>query len=193
MALLRSRVSVSPQISVIVSLVLALCIWMIPSKAQASPLVSSSLAYRSTSVHLSAIASPSTIAYLSSITNTSTIAYASAIADPLTIAQASTRSPQSSDRASSALPPQSTFIPGGTLAEALPSTAMEDMTDKVRIDGSNEMNIINQTLKNRFEADFPEVDVAIQANGTEAALDALLKDEIDLAAICRALTDEGIS
>ena len=72
--------------------------------------------------------------------------------------------------------------------EPLPLDALVD--DVVLIDGSDEMTTINQTLKSRFEANFPDVEVTLQANGTDAALDALLNDEIDIAAIGRPLTAE---
>ena len=60
----------------------------------------------------------------------------------------------------------------------------------VQIDGSSLMEPINQALKQRFETEFPGTDVTLQSNGTEAAIEALLNDDIDLAAIGRSLTPE---
>ncbi|MEL6319481.1 MAG: substrate-binding domain-containing protein [Cyanobacteria bacterium J06626_14] len=60
----------------------------------------------------------------------------------------------------------------------------------VKIDGSGIMNPINQALKQQFETEFPSTEVKLDANGTEPAIQALLNEEIDLAAIGRSLTDE---
>ncbi len=58
----------------------------------------------------------------------------------------------------------------------------------LRIDGSANMTAINQTLKQRYEKQFPEAEVVIRASGAEPALKALLNGEIDLAAVGRSLT-----
>lgn len=60
----------------------------------------------------------------------------------------------------------------------------------LRIDGSDEMFAINQVLKQRYEKQFPETTVELETNGTEKALQKLLNDEIDLAAVGRSLTPE---
>ncbi|MEB3211618.1 MAG: substrate-binding domain-containing protein, partial [Leptolyngbyaceae bacterium] len=60
----------------------------------------------------------------------------------------------------------------------------------VKIDGSGLMQPINQALKQRFETEFPGTEVTLDANGTESAIQALLNEDIDLAAIGRSLTDE---
>jgi len=50
------------------------------------------------------------------------------------------------------------------------------------------MSVINQLLKEQYQEQFPGTQVEVDAHGTDAALEALLKDEIDLAAIGRPLT-----
>ncbi|MEM7771072.1 MAG: substrate-binding domain-containing protein [Cyanobacteria bacterium P01_A01_bin.37] len=68
-------------------------------------------------------------------------------------------------------------------------TALDETNPKtVKIDGSNMMESINQSLKQRFEQEFPSTAVTLDVNGTESALKALLDDDIDLAAIGRPLT-----
>jgi NADPH:quinone reductase-like Zn-dependent oxidoreductase/ABC-type phosphate transport system substrate-binding protein len=61
---------------------------------------------------------------------------------------------------------------------------------KVRIDGSDSMSVINQSLKKDFEQQFSKAAVETQAQGTDGALKKLLAGEIDLAAIGRPLTKE---
>ncbi|MBT9313174.1 substrate-binding domain-containing protein [Leptothoe kymatousa] len=56
------------------------------------------------------------------------------------------------------------------------------------IDGSQLMQPINQALKESFEQEYPGTDVTLRTNGTEPALDALLNNDIDLAAIGRSLS-----
>ncbi|BAZ81485.1 substrate-binding domain-containing protein [Sphaerospermopsis kisseleviana CS-549] len=68
----------------------------------------------------------------------------------------------------------------------LPQT-VENAT-RVRIDGSMSLVMINQSLKDSFEKQFSGTEVEIRANGTDAALKALLDGEIDIAAIARGLT-----
>lgn len=67
-----------------------------------------------------------------------------------------------------------------------PSAVPEGTT--VRIDGSNSMAAINQTLKQKFEAQFPDTKVEAADQGTEAALQALREDRVDLVALARPLT-----
>ncbi len=61
---------------------------------------------------------------------------------------------------------------------------------KVRIDGSDSMSVINQSLKKDFEQQFSKATVEAQTQGTDVALKKLLAGEIDLAAIGRPLTKE---
>jgi len=58
----------------------------------------------------------------------------------------------------------------------------------VRLDGSSSMAKVNQALKERFEQQYPNSDVQLNAAGSTAALEALVNEEIDLAAIGRPLT-----
>lgn len=69
----------------------------------------------------------------------------------------------------------------------LPSSLPDGTT--VRLDGSNSMAGANDELKKRFEEKFPGSVISLSSNGTDAALQALQKGEIDLAAIGRPLTD----
>jgi NADPH:quinone reductase-like Zn-dependent oxidoreductase/ABC-type phosphate transport system substrate-binding protein len=78
--------------------------------------------------------------------------------------------------------------PTPTAAFPLP-TEVPDRT-KVRIDGSDSMSVINQSLKKDFEQQFSKATVETQTQGTDGALKKLLDGEIDLAAIGRPLTKE---
>ncbi len=69
---------------------------------------------------------------------------------------------------------------------ALPQTVQNGTT--VRIDGSNSLAAINQSLKESFEKQFSGTKVEIAANGTGTALKNLLNGKIDIAAIGRGLT-----
>ncbi|AFZ56986.1 DUF4912 domain-containing protein [Anabaena cylindrica FACHB-243] len=60
----------------------------------------------------------------------------------------------------------------------------------VRIDGSINLAMINQSLKDNFEKQFSGTQVELGVNGTDAALKALLDGKIDIAAIARGLTPE---
>jgi ABC-type phosphate transport system substrate-binding protein/Flp pilus assembly protein TadD len=77
-----------------------------------------------------------------------------------------------------------TASPSFPLPKAVPSGS------QVRIDGSDSMEVINQFLKQRYEQQYTGTQVELSANGTAAALKALLADEVDLAAIGRSLTPE---
>lgn len=59
----------------------------------------------------------------------------------------------------------------------------------VRLDGSSSMAKVNQALKERFERQYPGSEVQLNAAGSTAALEALVNEEIDLAAIGRPLTE----
>jgi phosphate transport system substrate-binding protein len=71
---------------------------------------------------------------------------------------------------------------------ALPTTVPSGTT--VTIDGSTSMEMVNATLKQRFEQEFPGTQVNIEYGGTTPALQALLEGKVDLAAIGRPLTEE---
>lgn len=60
----------------------------------------------------------------------------------------------------------------------------------VRIDGSESMAVLNQTLKQRFEQQYDGTTVELADRGTDVAIQALVDGTIDLAAIGRPLTDE---
>jgi phosphate transport system substrate-binding protein len=59
----------------------------------------------------------------------------------------------------------------------------------LRVDGSTSMRVVNSALKERFEQQFSEITVALDASSTDEALAALQQGEIELAAIGRPLTD----
>ncbi|NJN88417.1 MAG: hypothetical protein HC881_21685 [Leptolyngbyaceae cyanobacterium SL_7_1] len=71
---------------------------------------------------------------------------------------------------------------------ALPVAVPSDST--LRIDGTSTMSMINRLLKQRYEERFPGAEVTLDAKGTETALQELLNNQIDLAAIGRPLTTE---
>jgi len=60
----------------------------------------------------------------------------------------------------------------------------------VRVDGSSSMIVLNETLKQNFEAQYPGTSVELESQGSDVALQALLDGSIDLAAIGRPLTDD---
>ncbi|MGF1958331.1 MAG: DUF4912 domain-containing protein [Aulosira sp. DedVER01a] len=68
----------------------------------------------------------------------------------------------------------------------LPTTLENGTT--VRIDGSSSLSAINQNLKQSFEQQFSGTKVEVAANGTDAALKAVLDGKIDIAALGRGLT-----
>ena len=70
---------------------------------------------------------------------------------------------------------------------ALPSSVPQGTT--IRIDGSTSMASVNQSLKRRFEQQYPGTEVNVKNGGTSAGLQALLDGKADLAAIGRPLTD----
>ena len=78
-----------------------------------------------------------------------------------------------------------THVPSPAKSLNVPST-----TSIIRIDGSAGMAAINQALKQSFEKQFSGVKVDFATNGTDAALQALRKGKIDIAAISRDLTPE---
>ncbi|MEA5567011.1 DUF4912 domain-containing protein [Anabaena sp. UHCC 0399] len=70
----------------------------------------------------------------------------------------------------------------------LPQTVVDGTT--VKIDGSGGFAAFNQNLQQSFEQNFSGTKVAVAANGTEAAIKALLDGQIDIAAIGRGLTPQ---
>lgn len=78
-------------------------------------------------------------------------------------------------------PPQNPSFP---LPKSLPpGTTM-------KVDGSKSMRTINQALKKRYEQKFSGTKVSLGTGGTDRALAALQKGEIDLAAVGRPLTKQ---
>lgn len=78
------------------------------------------------------------------------------------------------------------------LADALsdfPPLTQVPQGSTVRIDGSGNMETLNQILKQRYEQEYPGATVEVDVSDTEAAINELVKGEIDLAAIGRRLTD----
>ena len=76
---------------------------------------------------------------------------------------------------------------------AFPIPAPLPQGTTVKIDGSSSMKSINQTLSDRFKAQFPGTQVNLGYGGSEAALQAVLDGKIDLAAIGRPLTAEELA
>jgi phosphate transport system substrate-binding protein len=61
---------------------------------------------------------------------------------------------------------------------------------KLRLDGSSSMALLNENLKSSFEQKFAGSQVNLAATGTNKALEALLKGDLDIVATGRALTGE---
>lgn len=77
--------------------------------------------------------------------------------------------------AQSPAPAQPASVPAGT---------------KVRINGSTSMTAISESLKQKFESQFPGATVELQTRSVEDALNAVRQGQSDLAAIGRSLTPE---
>ncbi|MBW4646625.1 MAG: DUF4912 domain-containing protein [Goleter apudmare HA4340-LM2] len=73
---------------------------------------------------------------------------------------------------------------------AFPSPESVVSGTTVRIDGAKGLGGINQALKQSFEQQFSDTKVEVSANGTEAALQALLNGNVDVVALSRGLTPE---
>ncbi|HEY9879084.1 MAG TPA: substrate-binding domain-containing protein [Leptolyngbyaceae cyanobacterium] len=84
--------------------------------------------------------------------------------------------PTSAQQPSKPIP---TFTPPVSLAEGT----------RLNIDGSPNMAVINQALEQGFEGRYPGSDITLNSNGSEAALQALLSGNLELAAVGRSLTD----
>jgi phosphate transport system substrate-binding protein len=59
---------------------------------------------------------------------------------------------------------------------------------KLRLDGSSSMAMLNESMKKSFEQKFAGTSVNLATNGTDRALDGLLKGDLDVVAIGRPLT-----
>lgn len=70
----------------------------------------------------------------------------------------------------------------------IPASLPDDTT--LRVDGSTSMQQTNEALESRFEQQFANVDVELNASRTDEAITALLADELDLVAAGRPLTEE---
>jgi phosphate transport system substrate-binding protein len=70
---------------------------------------------------------------------------------------------------------------------ALPESLPKDTT--VKVDGSNSMSQINAALQKRFQEKFAGSNINLASGGTDEALKALIKGDVDLAAVGRPLTD----
>lgn len=77
----------------------------------------------------------------------------------------------------------STSEPSFALPSSLPSGT------QVKLDGSSSMTVINEALKQRFQEKFPGTTLDLAANGSNEALQALIRGDIDLAAVGRSLTN----
>ncbi len=60
---------------------------------------------------------------------------------------------------------------------------------KLSVDGSTSMEVTNQVLEKRYEQQYPNVDVQLNATRTDEAIEALLRGDVDLVATGRPLTD----
>lgn len=67
----------------------------------------------------------------------------------------------------------------------------------LEVDGSRSLILLNETLRQQFEEEFPGTDLQMVAEGTPDALDRLRRGEVDLVAIGRPLSgdekDEGLA
>ncbi|BAY29490.1 hypothetical protein NIES2107_13330 [Nostoc carneum NIES-2107] len=77
-----------------------------------------------------------------------------------------------------------------TDAPAFPVPKTLENGTTVRIDGSSSLSVINQNLKQSFEKQYSGSKVEVAANGTDAALKAVLEGKIDVAALGRGLTPQ---
>ena len=68
----------------------------------------------------------------------------------------------------------------------LPDTLPDDI--RLKVDGSPSMRAVNEILENRFEEQFPNSDIQLEASRTDAAFRALIAGDIDILATGRPLT-----
>ncbi|ESA36444.1 abc-type phosphate transport periplasmic component [Leptolyngbya sp. Heron Island J] len=69
----------------------------------------------------------------------------------------------------------------------IPDTLPDDT--RLKVDGSPSMRFVNEALENRFEAQFPNIDIQLDVSRTDAALRALIAGDIDILATGRPLTE----
>ncbi|MEA5608264.1 DUF4912 domain-containing protein [Nodularia spumigena] len=86
--------------------------------------------------------------------------------------------------------PTPVLAQSATEAESFPLPETLENGTKVRIDGSMSLTAINQSFKQSFEQKYSGTNVEVTANGTNAAISALIDGKVDLIAISRALTPE---
>jgi len=79
---------------------------------------------------------------------------------------------------------QNSPSPAFPLPQSLPSGTT------VKVDGSSSMRVINEALRKRFEEKFAGTKVEIGSGGTDGALAALLRGDINMAAVGRPLTQQ---
>ncbi|MDF5730148.1 MAG: DUF4912 domain-containing protein [Rhizonema sp. PD38] len=60
----------------------------------------------------------------------------------------------------------------------------------VKVDGSSSMKVINEALSKQFEQKYAGTKVDLASNGTDKALAAIQRDDINIAAVGRPLTDQ---
>jgi ABC-type phosphate transport system substrate-binding protein len=77
----------------------------------------------------------------------------------------------------------------GTNPESFPIPRALPEGTTLRVDGSTSMRMINEELRSRFEEQFPNAQVRLNASRTDEALQALLNGEIQLVASGRPLTE----
>lgn len=92
--------------------------------------------------------------------------------------------------ATSFLAPRAIFAQSPTPAETAVESKEKARAVTVRVDGSPNMTQINTLLEQRYRAQFPNAQIERGTSGTDAALKALLADNIDIAAIGRPLTPQ---
>ena len=71
---------------------------------------------------------------------------------------------------------------------AIPGSLPDGTT--LKVDGSTSMRFTNEALEERFEEQFPNVDVELDASRTDEAFQALIDGDIDILATGRPLTEE---
>ncbi len=84
--------------------------------------------------------------------------------------------------------PNNPILAQATVPNSFPFPTSVPSGTTVRVDGSTSMVKVNEALKQRFEQQFSGTNVELNAQGSDAALKALIDGKIDLAAIGRPLT-----
>ena len=77
-----------------------------------------------------------------------------------------------------------------TAADNFPLPASIAAGTKVQIDGSSSLQVVNESLKDRFQQQFPNADVTVpkQYQGSDRGVKAIAEDKADLAGVGRLLT-----